>query len=992
MRKTIALKTLLRAPLKTLLTFLLLAASSFALFSRITDYAVTTREAENAKSLYHAVASLDNEVADIWIETKAVQSADGSVMTGYGIDYEMQDKPWPTEEELTEFTSLPGVTLADTRYLTAGMVEDCKRLLGSGEFLFEGTYHGYIDDKDVSVMEDHVRLKFDDIKVVAGDEALDIGKSIIMEDVPLGDMHYARSSCTRAFYDSLKIGSRCLVFASVNAKGGAESGICFLDSLGQDALRVIDGLPDNYLQMESFARQKGWAEAIDYNNHVYDIVYTSDMRAIPRFNDQRLAVTKGRSLTVKDTNVCVVSEDFLRAYSLSVGDSLSLRLGNALWHGSTKVMEGKELPEFLEPVELSIVGAYAGANADSAHTYSPETIYVPSVLLPVEVPKDYEVKPDEFSVFVEDAHDIEAFHEAARQFADKLDLELEFSDRGWLDVKDSLGMGALASLLTTVLYIAGAALALFLAVYLYIGRNKKSYAIMRMLGVPGKEAGNFVLLPFVLVSALAVSIGGIAGLFYAQRAANTALLRMADSAPLGYVPNTELPIRVIIFCLLSELLFVSLICYFFLRNMKAAPPLELLQEGATFKRKAEALQEPIDVPEDSHVRVAFHMEKISAVGAWAPQRNYGSVRHVIAYIWRHMRRATGKTAVSLVLAVVLACGIGTFVLARITYEDAFYQLGVKGTASDLIFKYVSELSNSSLAKDFYCYDSFGVRVEGVEDNIPMTVTSDLVRNMGDDCRINFAEGYALSDFAGTAQVCLVGREIANKFGISPGDEIGILSDLLYSALKDQGGKEAVSKGFKTYKVIGVAESTDVNVRGSIFTGIRSDLTRLFSMDFPVEHCEFTLVDNDRLDELEGLLASMQGGSVMYSQKADYHIDSGGLANIERIRGLLESLFPIAVAAAVLIGLFGPLLVILQSAMDAAFLRILGVTKKRARCILVFEQVILSIAGVVLVATGIALYDPGRFTRGAETFIACYGLYLLGMCLRRFCGGDTSDKR
>lgn len=26
----------------------------------------------------------------------------------------------------------------------------------------------------------------------------------------------------------------------------------------------------------------------------------------------------------------------------------------------------------------------------------------------------------------------------------------------------------------------------------------------------------------------------------------------------------------------------------------------------------------------------------------------------------------------LVLAVVLACGIGTFVLARITYEDAFY--------------------------------------------------------------------------------------------------------------------------------------------------------------------------------------------------------------------------------------------------------------------------------------------------------------------------------
>ena len=116
---------------------------------------------------------------------------------------------------------------------------------------------------------------------------------------------------------------------------------------------------------------------------------------------------------------------------------------------------------------------------------------------------------------------------------------------------------------------------------------------------------------------------------------------------------------------------------------------------------------------------------------------------------------------------------------------------------------------------------------------------------------------------------------------------------------------------------------------------------------------------------------------MYSLYADYFLDSGGLANIERISGLLESLFPIAVAAAVLIGLSGPLLVILQSAQEAAFLRILGVTKKRARCMLAVEQVVLCIAGIILVAGGLALYDPGRFARGLETFALCFGLYLLG---------------
>ena len=970
MRKSLALKSLLRSPLKTLLTFLLIAAASFALFSRVTDYAVTTRETENAKSLYHAVASLDNEVPDVWIETKAVQSADGWAMTGYGIDYEMEDKPWPSKGELEEFSSLPGVTLADTRYMTAGLVGDYKRLMGCSYFLFEGTYNGYIDDKDVSVLEDHVRLKFDDVKVISGEEWLAAGASVTMEDVPLGDVPYAKSSCTRAFYDSLKKGSRCLVYAGTNAEGGAESGIYFRYEKGTDALCVIDNLPGNYLEMESFARQKGWKEAIDYNMRVYDVLYTSDMRAIPKFNDQRVSIVKGRSLTVEDTDACVVSKEFLNKYNLSVGDSISLQLGDKICHRGTEVIEGKDLPGFGEATELLIVGAY------SDFTGELDTIYVPSAILPVEVPDNYEMKPEEFSVFVEDSHDIEAFHKAAEQFAEALDLTLEYSDRGWLDVKDSLGMGALASLLTTVLYVAGAALALFLAVYLYIGRNKKSFAIMRMLGVPGKAAGNSILLPFVTVSILSVPIGGITGLYYAQRTAKKALLGMADSAPAGYVPNAELPISIVILCLSLELLFVSLVAYFFLRNMKHTPPLELLQEGAKYRRGAEAWKAPLEPSSVSFVPTELDMEKIYAAGKGTLKRNYGSVRHVTAYIRRHAAR-TGKTVVSLVLAVVLAAGIGAFVLARITYQDAFYELGVKCTASDFIFSFAKELSTSSLVKDFYCYDNFGVRVEGEEDNIPMTVTSDFVRSMGDECVVDYAEGYELSAFEGTAQVCLAGREVAEKLNISAGDEIGILADTLYTALKEQGGKEAVSNGYKTYKVIGVIESDDVNIRGGIFTGIRNDLTRLFSMDFAVEHCEFILADNDRLDELQELLQNMEGRSVMYSQNASHHVDSGGLANIERIRGLVESLFPIAVAAAVLIGLFGPLLVILQSAQEAAFLRILGVTKKRARCMLAIEQIVLCIAGIILVAGGLALYDSGRFARGIETFAVCFGLYLLG---------------
>ena len=194
--------------------------------------------------------------------------------------------------------------------------------------------------------------------------------------------------------------------------------------------------------------------------------------------------------------------------------------------------------------------------------------------------------------------------------------------------------------------------------------------------------------------------------------------------------------------------------------------------------------------------------------------------------------------------------------------------------------------------------------------------------------MDYAEGYDISAFEGTAQVCLVGKETAEKLGVSAGDEIGILSSLLYTMLEKGVSTGGDVSGYKPYKVIGIVDSGDANISKGIFTGIRCDLQRLFSMDFDVAECEFVLADNDKVDETDALLEQERDKSVVYSPGPDYRINTGGLSNIRRIRTLLDSLFPIAVAAAVLIGVFGPLLVILQSAQEAAFLRILGRSEER----------------------------------------------------------------
>ncbi len=122
MKQSTALKTLPRAPLKSLLTFLLIAAASFALFSRVTDYAITTREAGKAESFYSGVAALDNSVPAMVL----IEDRDGIAFANV---QQPEDKPWPSKEQLNELSSLPGVTLTDTRYMTAGQVGDYKRLI-----------------------------------------------------------------------------------------------------------------------------------------------------------------------------------------------------------------------------------------------------------------------------------------------------------------------------------------------------------------------------------------------------------------------------------------------------------------------------------------------------------------------------------------------------------------------------------------------------------------------------------------------------------------------------------------------------------------------------------------------------------------------------------------------------------------------------------------------------------------------------------------------
>ena len=253
-----------------------------------------------------------------------------------------------------------------------------------------------------------------------------------------------------------------------------------------------------------------------------------------------------------------------------------------------------------------------------------------------------------------------------------------------------------------------------------------------------------------------------------------------------------------------------------------------------------------------------------------------------------------------------------------------------------------------------------------------------------DYKVTYAEGYGWQDLVeGTEALCLVERSVAEELGVSLGGQITMMSDDLYTFMpkiyEADRLEAAIQRAGKPYKVAGILETGEEKGKG-IFSPVNDWAQKLYGQPFVVGYCEFSLADNGKVTELSLQLEELKADGMKYARGASCHVDSEVLKSTMRTRSLLDSLFPIAVAAAVLIGLFGPGLVIVQLAQEAAFLRILGVTKKRARCILILEQVILCIVGIILVAVILALCGRGLFLRGIGTLGFCWLLYFLGCVL------------
>ena len=366
-----------------------------------------------------------------------------------------------------------------------------------------------------------------------------------------------------------------------------------------EPIQSVEGEPGNYLEQDKFSPLRELVEIADAGVHTFDIVYTEDMGAIMRFSEGDMAIVDGRALTRADSEsgamLCVVSRDLARAYELSVGDTITLKLGSVLFEqfkGLGAVAATRE--RYGAPVKeatLEIAGIYTdtdGMQRQSKNpnwSYSINTVFVPKSLLPVDEDdlRDHQFTPAEFSFVIDDAWSIPSFLEEAEPLFDGLGLRLIFNDGGWPAITNEFKVAQRLSVINITVFSAAIIIAAGFTEYLFIVRKKKEYAIMRALGAPKKVSALALAVPFMSVTAVSIMIGSGAAWYYSIK---TIEQNNTLQALQRYAVDASTPIAVILGCIFGELLLIAMFTLAMIGRVGASPPLALLQSAGGGAKRA----------------------------------------------------------------------------------------------------------------------------------------------------------------------------------------------------------------------------------------------------------------------------------------------------------------------------------------------------------------------------------------------------------------------
>ena len=885
----------------------------------------------------------------------------------------------------------------DTEYLT---IEDVQLLAGDPAWLLDGVYHHERDRHAVrlQIMEDDSRGEFIedryyDYRGIDGYRfcMFTTDNHLYASDVSILQPGHKYLMVLRNNCVEQSIGTTLEYLEEYSDVTGFGQ---HLFHTGDDSLIGwwpyfvdITDLPDNWIEANEFADLRELIRVTNDDVHTFDVVYGDDMAAQRRVAEGRMVCEEGRFITPADAGrpVCVVSTDFLEMSGLKVGDSITLDLGNYLSEqyaplGAVAVTRGRQNTEYTTQT-FTIIGSWRDLNEgkqvfrDRFWCWSNNAIFVPSAFLPeCRNAEGHEFKPSEISFVVENAEEIIPFMEECLPILDEMGLSYVFSDGGWSTVGPDLMQARSIALVKLLVFGGAAVFALVLTVWLFIGRKKREYAIYRALGMPKRGASMRLYIPFLALGVVAAIIGSIAArvfslrqLSQAQAEAMEAVAMHTPAGPGLYILGT-----------LGFLLVLAAFAWGGILLIRRKSVLELLQGEGNRRRERIAQASSPESPSSvsrlagdggCHLPPGEGRALSSAVvppqrlaslgGSWreatdegpnalggSRSRNWGG-----RYLRRLLGRNLGRSALSLLLAALLAFAFGLVTVLRGIYAVAYQNIEVKPVISGgLGYDRAVKIAESGYVRDpYYEYISQVGQIE--MEPATVVLTNRLDKWVTDP--VEWLPGWDENVFAGSDEKVLVMYAAhAKKFGISLGDKVRVNESDWYTNLTAMGldplkpGETALERRDARrpfFRVVGIIESNVENETVFISTEARWSVQFLVPK-LELDIAEYTLIDYHQAATFTDYVKSQLDRN---QSAAKFTMDTSYADRIYKIHRLIESLYPLAVAAALLLGGVLPGLIVLHGSREISILRALGVRARDCVILYTLSQVLCALAGLVL---------------------------------------------
>ncbi len=328
------------------------------------------------------------------------------------------------------------------------------------------------------------------------------------------------------------------------------------------------------------------------------------------------------------------------------------------------------------------------------------------------------------------------------------------------------------------------------------------------------------------------------------------------------------------------------------------------------------------------------------------------------FLRRSLGRNLGRSCLSLMLAALLVFAFGTFTVLRSIYRELYQNVEVKPVITGgLDYKRAEKIAESGYVRDpYYEYVSQDAMVE--MENVEIIFVNRLDRRVS--LPIVWQEGMDEETVMNSDErYCVISQSFADRLGVSLGDKVRVneandwwnhLSNLGLDPLKP--GETVMERRDARRPFMEIAGIIQTDVEDTTtYIAVRNWQRYSFlyyEYSFGLDMAEYTLLDYHQAAEFADYAKQVISRT---ENNAKFRMDTSYADQIYKIHRLIESLYPLAIAAAMLLGGVLPGLIVLHGSKEISILRALGVPAKDCVVLYTLSQVLCALAGLVL---GIAL--------------------------------------